>query len=235
MGNDPDAADNRWLREAFENRILIIYFLGIAPARARDDLHASKVTIDGIWLPVHGGDAGAESENPENMRMKGLMIVGALTLLSLSPAKAAEDLSGFGIAVDGPGAKTTKQTTKGGWAADVCAEIQRVEKMVIEDARPVDRGMLRYGLLILEIKHCGIDISKKFAADQAALEEVRRQSNQEFEENLAAARRETSRPQQPIIVQVPQAPAQSSLPDPSPPVSCFTTRLGGGMSTTSCR
>jgi putative restriction endonuclease len=33
MGQDPNAADNRWLREAFENRIPIIYFLGIAPSR----------------------------------------------------------------------------------------------------------------------------------------------------------------------------------------------------------
>jgi putative restriction endonuclease len=31
MGTDPSAADNRWLREAFENRVPIIYFLGIAP------------------------------------------------------------------------------------------------------------------------------------------------------------------------------------------------------------
>ena len=33
MGQDPDAADNRWLREAFENQVPIIYFLGIAPGR----------------------------------------------------------------------------------------------------------------------------------------------------------------------------------------------------------
>ena len=33
MGSDPNAADNRWLREAFENRVPIIYFLGIAPGR----------------------------------------------------------------------------------------------------------------------------------------------------------------------------------------------------------
>jgi putative restriction endonuclease len=33
MGQDPNAADNRWLRDAFENRIPIIYFLGIAPGR----------------------------------------------------------------------------------------------------------------------------------------------------------------------------------------------------------
>jgi putative restriction endonuclease len=33
MGRNPDAADNRWLREAQENRVPIIYFLGIAPGR----------------------------------------------------------------------------------------------------------------------------------------------------------------------------------------------------------
>ena len=33
MGRNPDAADNRWLREAFENKIPIVYFLGIAPGR----------------------------------------------------------------------------------------------------------------------------------------------------------------------------------------------------------
>ncbi len=31
MGQDADAADNRWLREAMENRTPIIYFLGVAP------------------------------------------------------------------------------------------------------------------------------------------------------------------------------------------------------------
>ncbi len=33
MGQDPNAADNRWLREACEKRVPIIYFLGIAPSR----------------------------------------------------------------------------------------------------------------------------------------------------------------------------------------------------------
>ena len=33
MGKDPDAADNRWLREAWENRVPVIYFLGVAPGR----------------------------------------------------------------------------------------------------------------------------------------------------------------------------------------------------------
>jgi putative restriction endonuclease len=33
MGRNPDAADNRWLREAFEHQVPIVYFLGIAPGR----------------------------------------------------------------------------------------------------------------------------------------------------------------------------------------------------------
>jgi putative restriction endonuclease len=33
MGQDPKAADNRWLREAFGNQIPIIYFLGFASGR----------------------------------------------------------------------------------------------------------------------------------------------------------------------------------------------------------
>ncbi len=31
MGDNPDAADNRWLREAMANRVPVIYFLGVAP------------------------------------------------------------------------------------------------------------------------------------------------------------------------------------------------------------
>jgi putative restriction endonuclease len=33
MGTNPEAADNRWLREAMEAQIPVIYFLGIAPGR----------------------------------------------------------------------------------------------------------------------------------------------------------------------------------------------------------
>lgn len=33
MGTNPEAADNRWLREALEHRIPFIYFLGVAPGR----------------------------------------------------------------------------------------------------------------------------------------------------------------------------------------------------------
>jgi putative restriction endonuclease len=33
MGEDPDAADNRWLREAYQDRVPLIYFLGTSPGR----------------------------------------------------------------------------------------------------------------------------------------------------------------------------------------------------------
>ncbi len=33
MGTDPNAADNRWLRDAMEHQIPVIYFLGVAPGR----------------------------------------------------------------------------------------------------------------------------------------------------------------------------------------------------------
>ncbi len=50
MGQDPDAADNRWLREAFENKIPIIYFLGIAPGRYQAMLPAFISGWDGKAL-----------------------------------------------------------------------------------------------------------------------------------------------------------------------------------------
>lgn len=45
MGENPDSADNRWLREAFENEVPIIYFLGIAPGRYQ----AILPTFVGDW------------------------------------------------------------------------------------------------------------------------------------------------------------------------------------------
>jgi len=50
MGQDPDAADNRWLREAYEHRIPIIYFLGIAPGRYQAFLPAFISGWDGRAL-----------------------------------------------------------------------------------------------------------------------------------------------------------------------------------------
>lgn len=45
MSDDPEAADNRWLREAWENQIPVIYFLGIAPGRYQ----AIMPTFIGDW------------------------------------------------------------------------------------------------------------------------------------------------------------------------------------------
>lgn len=45
MGDNPDAADNRWLRDAWERQIPIIYFLGIAPKR----YHAIMPAFIGDW------------------------------------------------------------------------------------------------------------------------------------------------------------------------------------------
>ena len=33
MGTDPEAADNRWLRDARDNATPLFYFLGVAPQR----------------------------------------------------------------------------------------------------------------------------------------------------------------------------------------------------------
>lgn len=33
MGTDPKSPDNRWLREAMEQQIPVIYFLGVSPGR----------------------------------------------------------------------------------------------------------------------------------------------------------------------------------------------------------
>jgi hypothetical protein len=73
------------------------------------------------------------------------------------------------------------------------------------------------------------------AADQAFVDEEQRKARRDYDEGMAAAQREALRPQEPIIVQVPAAAPEPATPAPSPTVNCFTTRLGGGMSSTSCR
>jgi putative restriction endonuclease len=52
MGRDPDAADNRWLREAYESRVPIVYFIGIAPGRYEAELPAFITAWDPIGLKV---------------------------------------------------------------------------------------------------------------------------------------------------------------------------------------
>ena len=48
MGADPDAADNRWLRDAHEHQVPVIYFLGIAPGRYQ----AMVPTFISGWNPT---------------------------------------------------------------------------------------------------------------------------------------------------------------------------------------
>ncbi|MDH6261414.1 hypothetical protein [Bradyrhizobium sp. BR13661] len=171
-------------------------------------------------------------------------IVGLIALAALiTPAKAAEDLSSFGTPVETttparPVAQSKARANKL-WSAEVCAEIQRIENVVISGPlHPSDRGMARGGLLMLEQLHCGIDVSEKLAADEAVLENEQRKAQRTYEKNMDAAQRAAERaaaPREPIIIQVPQPAPASSLPDPPATVNCSTTRLGGGMSSTTCR
>ncbi len=69
MGNNPEAADNRWLREAFENRIPVIYFLGIAPGRYQAMLPAFISGWDADALKVRIAFGALDQETlmpPEN-------------------------------------------------------------------------------------------------------------------------------------------------------------------------
>ena len=61
MGQDPDAADNRWLREAYEDGTSLIYFLGIAPGQYQAVLPAFVGGWDrqGLKAQVVFGEAGA--------------------------------------------------------------------------------------------------------------------------------------------------------------------------------
>lgn len=160
----------------------------------------------------------------------------ALTLLIFFTPALGQDLSGFGVRVEGGATRSVTHASKGDWTPAVCVEIQRMEKLVTEGARPTDRPLLRVGLLFLQQKHCGVDVSAKLAADQKVLDDAKGQADRDFEQNMeAAARAAATPPPSPTIV-IQSAPApSSSLPDPSPSINCTTTRLGGGISTTNCR
>ncbi len=67
MGQDPDAADNRWLREAMENRVPVIYFLGVAPGLYQAILPTYLVGWDPRSLKARvafGADGEASLEYP---------------------------------------------------------------------------------------------------------------------------------------------------------------------------
>jgi len=111
------------------------------------------------------------------MKSKELLIACAIALVSPGPANAGgADLSAFGTPVDPnvpvvPLPATRNESTNKRWPAHICAEIQRVEGIAVGGPlRPSDRGIARFGLLLLEQGHCGIDVSRKVAADQAVRE-----------------------------------------------------------------
>lgn len=69
MGTNPDAADNRWLREAYLNAVPIIYFLGIAPGRYQAVLPVFVQDWDPKSLKVRvafGVQESAIYQPPEN-------------------------------------------------------------------------------------------------------------------------------------------------------------------------
>lgn len=80
MGTNPDAADNRWLREASEHQIPVIYFLGIAPGSYQAILPAFISDWDARTLKariVFGVAPTGELHPPENAaeRRYGLRLV----------------------------------------------------------------------------------------------------------------------------------------------------------------
>lgn len=176
------------------------------------------------------------------MKSKVLLIACAVALVSPRANAGGADLSAYGTPVDptvpviprllaAPNEPPNKN-----WPAHVCAEIQRVETSTASGFGPDIRGISRIGLLTLEARHCGIDVSKKMDADQAAMEDAHRASQRSWDDITDAAQRAASSgSREPIILQVPQAAPEPTVSAPPAPLNCFTTRLGGGSSSTTCR
>lgn len=66
MGTDPNAPDNRWLREAMENQVPIIYFLGTSPGRYQPILptfivgwHPERLRVQLAFGAIVGASADA--------------------------------------------------------------------------------------------------------------------------------------------------------------------------------
>lgn len=69
MGDNPDAADNSWLHDAFVSQVPIIYFLGIAPGRYQAVVPTYIAGWDGVGLKAHiafGLPDQSELTPPEN-------------------------------------------------------------------------------------------------------------------------------------------------------------------------
>ena len=70
MGQDPNAADNQWLREAFKSQIPVIYFLGVAPSCCQ------------AMIPTYIGDWDGNALRPRSFS-------GFLVSMNLSHPQAA--------------------------------------------------------------------------------------------------------------------------------------------------
>ena len=64
MGQDADAADNRWLREAMEHQVPVIYLLGVSPGRYQAIIPTYIVGWDPTALKAHIAFGVAEQEMP---------------------------------------------------------------------------------------------------------------------------------------------------------------------------
>jgi hypothetical protein len=76
----PEAADNRWLREAFENRVPRIYFLGIAPGGYQAMLPTFICgTLPSVSPSFSNCEHKQNNENDRNLKLPpgGACVVGA--------------------------------------------------------------------------------------------------------------------------------------------------------------
>jgi len=72
MGSDPNAADNRWLREAMESKTPIIYFLGVAPGLYKAIIPTYIVDWDATKLKASVAfGVGKDTKAPEYPASRG--------------------------------------------------------------------------------------------------------------------------------------------------------------------
>jgi putative restriction endonuclease len=75
MGNDPEAPQNRWLRDAAELRLPIIYFLGVKPGLYQPtfpaflaDWDADRLNVRIVFTPALGATTSSFPTNSEDRR-----------------------------------------------------------------------------------------------------------------------------------------------------------------------
>jgi putative restriction endonuclease len=75
MGKDPTAADNRWLQEAMEQQVPVIYFLGVSPGRYQPIVpafvvgwHPERLRVELTFGAIVGASAQATVPDPPERR-----------------------------------------------------------------------------------------------------------------------------------------------------------------------